>query len=287
MNPPSLSESQAVELRSDIAAVSAQSPWGWGHTINLGDLNVEGFLGTDYLSMIGAIDRLGWWPPSLAGLQIADVGCFSGGVSAILAGRGAQKVFAIDEIPEHIDQCRIVVDTLSLGNVETHLESAYNVDRITGGARLDGIFLGGVLYHMSDMLTGLVTLRRALRPGGWLILESNVDESETQSFANFGRFYAGMWWQPSVLAVRDLLEFAGYTDIKTEVFRRGRVVAKGVNSGEEMRYRRGLPLAFDDIHDAEERTLDRTVMSPANAWRSYLRAGVRTVVSRVTRGAAG
>lgn len=277
------SEETMGALRSAVEAATDASPWGWGHTINFGAFRAEGFLGTDYLAMVGAIDRLGWWPLSLEGLTVADVGCFSGGVSAILAARRAKSIIAIDEIPEHAEQCRIVKNAFSLDRITVETASVYELDKITGTETLDGVFVGGVLYHLSDMLAGLVIMRRTLKPGGWIIVESNVDECETRSFANFGRFYAGMWWQPSVLAVRDLLAFAGFSDIETEVYRRNRVIARGIATGEEIPYRRGLPIEFEDIHDIELRTLDAGVMMPASCWQARFRSTMRTVVSRVSR----
>lgn len=278
-----VSEDTSDTLRSAVKVATDASPWGWGHTIDFGSFKAEGFLGTDYLAMIGAIDRLGWWPRSLEGLNVADVGCFSGGVSAILAARRAESVIAIDEIPEHVEQLRIVKNAFLLDSITAETASVYELDEITGPETLDGVFVGGVLYHLSDMLAGLVIMRRSLKPGGWIIVESNVDECETRSFANFGRFYAGMWWQPSVLAVRDLLAFAGFSDIETQVYRRNRVIARGIATGEEIPYRRGFPIAFDDVHDIELRTLDAGVMAPATCWRARLRSTVRTVMSKVSK----
>ncbi len=243
---------------------------------------MPGFLGTDYLTMVGAIDANGWWPNDLTGLSIADVGCFSGGVTAILASRGA-TVTAIDEIPEHIEQCKLVLEALDLSEVRTVEASGYRVPEAVGEGTLDGIFLGGVLYHYSDMLTGLMTLRRALKPGAWLVLETNADEDEKRSYANFGRFYAGMWWQPSVAAVRDLLEFAGFDDIETQVFRRNRLIARAVRSDREPPFTRGLPYDLGDVHDDETRTLDAGVMEPATSLLTRIGMTIRAIASRLQR----
>lgn len=130
------------------------------------------------------------------------------------------------------------------------------------------------------MLAGLVVLRRSVTADGWFILEPSLDESETRSFANFGRSVGGMWWQPSVLAVRDLLEFAGFTDIETEVYRRNRVIARSVSTETEIAFRRGFPIPFGDVHDTEMRTLDPSVIAPATRWTSRLRSNVRSARSK-------
>lgn len=278
----SRSSGETESLRAAVDTTAEASPWGWGHTIDFGAFMAEGFLGSGYLEMVGAIDRLAWWPKSLAGQNIADVGCFTGGVSAILAARGVKNVLAIDEIPEHIGQCEVVKGAFSLDNIETRVASAYELDKIAGAGSLDGIFVGGVLYHLSDMLAGLVVLRRSLKSGGWIIVESNVDESENRSYANFGRFVGGMWWQPSVLAVRDLLEFAGFSDIETEVYRRNRLIARAVSTGTEIPFRRGFPIPFGDVHDTEMRTLDPSVMAPATRWTTRLRSNLRSARSKLS-----
>ena len=63
------------QLRREVKAVAAQSQYGWGHTIDFGPFQAEGFLGTDYLRVVGTLDRLGWLPASLEGMVVADVGC--------------------------------------------------------------------------------------------------------------------------------------------------------------------------------------------------------------------
>lgn len=122
-SPGATEDVDALRAAGDAAA--AASPWGWGYTIDFGSFAAEGFLGNDYLKMVGAIDRLEWWPESFEGQNLADVGRFTGGVSAILAARGARSILAIDEIPEHIEQCRVVKDALSLDNIETRVASVY------------------------------------------------------------------------------------------------------------------------------------------------------------------
>jgi SAM-dependent methyltransferase len=67
---------------------------------------MPGLLGEKYLTLAGVVDRLGWWPTDLTGKQVADVGCFTGGLSVLLAARGAERVAAVDELPEHLEQAR-------------------------------------------------------------------------------------------------------------------------------------------------------------------------------------
>ncbi len=103
-------------LHREVESVAAQSQYGWGHTIDFGPYRAEGFLGTDYLKVVGTLDALGWWPSTLDGMVVADVGCFTGGITALLAHRGAEQVVAVDEVAAHLEQCRLVVNTFGMGD---------------------------------------------------------------------------------------------------------------------------------------------------------------------------
>ena len=155
--------------------MAAQSQYGWGHTIDFGPYRAEGFLSTDYLKIVGTLDVLGWWPSSLDGTVVADVGCFTGGITALLAHRGAEKVVAVDEVGPHLEQCRLVVNTFGMGDrVDLVHKSLFRLPGFLPAGSLDLILLSGVLYHLSDMLVGLYALRTLLKPGGTLIVETNA-----------------------------------------------------------------------------------------------------------------
>ena len=46
--------------------------------------------------------------------MVADVGCFTGGITALLADRGAERVVAVDEVGSHLEQARVVVTAFGL-----------------------------------------------------------------------------------------------------------------------------------------------------------------------------
>ncbi len=127
---------------------------------------------------------------------------------------------------------------------------------------LDLILLSGVLYHLSDML-GLYALRTLLRPGGTLIIETNAVHDDLHYYANFGRFFAGMWWQPTTLCVQDMCEMMGYEAVETYPYVPYRCLARAVRIEEEPSFRRGFNWPFPDIADAVPRTVDARIMAPA------------------------
>jgi len=261
--PATLDPTQVANIQTDIAETAQASPYGWGHTIDFGSFRQEGILGDNYLTVAGTMETKNWLPRRLDGLKVADVGCFSGALTALLAARGAGVVYAIDEVSEHLRQCQIVVRAFELTQVQLINRSLYTLEQEIPAASLDLILLSGVLYHLSDMLVGLYILRQLLKPGGVLLIESNAVDDETHSYANFGQFYAGMWWQPTSRCIRDMCAMVGYSDIETHFYTEGRCVAKAVRNNEQLPFVRGMNYPFDRIHDRHPRPMNPAIITPA------------------------
>lgn len=251
-------------LRREIDEVASQAQYGWGHTIDFGPFQARGLLGEKYLQVAGVLDAWGWWPRSLDGQQVADVGAFTGGLSLLMASRGAERVVAVDEVPEHLDQCRLVARAFDVDTVQPVAASLYDLPEHLEPGSLDLVLLSGVLYHLSDMLVGLVVLQRLLKPGGILLIESNAVECYQHSYANFGRFFEGMWWQPTALAVQDMCELAGLSSTQVRFYKPGRCIARSVKpSDARVPFKRGMNLQFADLRDEYERTRESGVLAPA------------------------
>ena len=250
-----------IQARLDMLEKATQ--YGWGHTIDFGPFQKSGILGTGYLQIAALLDSWAWWPMSLDGYSVADIGCFTGGLTLLMAARQPKVVYAIDEIAEHIDQCKFLCDVFGVPNV-THVQtSLYRVcDHIEENS-LDIVLMSGVLYHPSDMLTGLLILRNIMKPGGLLIIESDAVNDERQSYANFGRFYAGMWWQPSSLCVKDICQFMGFARPEIRFYKESRLLARTTRlENKDIPFKRGLNWQFDSMQDAQPRSLDAGVMAP-------------------------
>ncbi|MDI6689173.1 MAG: methyltransferase domain-containing protein [Actinomycetota bacterium] len=137
--------------------------------------------GNAYLGIAGLLDQWEWWPRSFDGLSLADVGCFTGGLTLLMAARNPKVIYAIDEIPEHIHQCEFLCEVFKCLNVKTIQASLYNLQEHIEASSLDLVLLSGVLYHLSDMLVGLLIIRNLLKPGGILLIESNAVDDDKQS----------------------------------------------------------------------------------------------------------
>jgi SAM-dependent methyltransferase len=261
--PPQTSPEVIRSIAEEADRLGEAAQYGWGHTIDFGPFRKQGLLGESYLRIAGALDLWGWWPARLDGLHVADVGCFTGGLSILMAHRGAAVVHAVDEIPEHLAQCRFLAQTFAQSSIQPILRSAYHLrDSIQPGS-LDLILLSGVLYHMSDMLVGLYAMRELLKPGGLLLIQSNGIDDFQHSYANFGRFIAGRWWQPTGLCVRDMCEFMGYGSCEVRFYTPGNCLARAVRVEENIPFKRGLNWPFENLRDSRPRSLDAAGMAPA------------------------
>ncbi|MGA2186734.1 MAG: hypothetical protein ABSH47_27285 [Bryobacteraceae bacterium] len=128
---------------------------------------------------------------------------------------------------------------------------------------MDLILLSGVLYHMSDMLVGLYAMRELLKPAGRLIIQSHGLDDFTYSYANFARFYAGTWWQPTGLCVKEMCEFMGFEEVEVRFYEPTNLLARMVSTDRDIPFKRGLNWPFENLRDARPRSLDAGIMAPA------------------------
>jgi SAM-dependent methyltransferase len=258
-----LSLSAVEQLSAEVDRLAAASQYGWGHTIDFGPFKKVGLLGEEHLRIAGGFDQWGWWPERLDGMRVADVGCFTGGLALLMAYRGAEVVYAVDEIPRHLDQCALLVRAFQTPAVKPILESAYRLSGEIPAGSLDLILLSGVIYHMSDMLVGLYSMRELLKPGGSLLIQSYGIDDFDHSYANFGRFVAGRWWQPTGLCLKDMHEFMGFEDCEVRFYEPQYCLARARRAAVDIPFKLGLDWKFQDPTDARPRPLDASLMAPA------------------------
>jgi SAM-dependent methyltransferase len=261
--PPETSAEAVRRIADEVDRLGAVAQYGWGHSIDFGPFRKQGLLGESYLRIAGALDQWAWWPARFDGLHAADVGCFTGGLSLLMADRGAAVVYAADEIPENLAQCEFLAQVFTKESIRPILRSAYHLRGDIRPGSLDLILLSGVLYHMSDMLVGLYAMRELLKPGGLLLIQSNGIDDFQHSYANFGRFVAGRWWQPTGLCVKDMCEFMGYGNCEVRFYSPGNCLARAFRAEGDIPFKRGLNWPFEDRRDSQPRSLDASGMAPA------------------------
>jgi 2-polyprenyl-3-methyl-5-hydroxy-6-metoxy-1,4-benzoquinol methylase len=252
-----------MTIQGKVEEIASRSQYGWGHTIRFGDFTAKGFLDELYLGIVEHLDSYNWLPADLSGLRVADVGCFSGGITKIIAERKAEIVYAVDEVPAHLEQCELVKEYFNLTNVEPIESSLYRLNDNIEKESLDLIICSGVLYHCSDMLTAFLTLRDLLKPSGVLLIESTAVNDMERSYANFARFIAGAWWVPTSLCISDMLSFMGFETPDIRFYTESRCLVKAIKSNKPIAFKRGLNFGFDDISDGEKRTMSVATLRPA------------------------
>jgi SAM-dependent methyltransferase len=261
--PAATTEEDVARLKAEVDQLAAAAQYGWAHTIDFGPFRMPGLFGESYLRIAGGLDEWGWWPARLEGMRVADVGCFTGGLALLMAHRGADVVYAVDEIPENLAQCSFLARTFGTAAVCPVLQSAFRLRENIAPGSLDLILLSGVLYHMSDMLVGLYAMRELLKPAGRLLIQSHGLDDFTHSYANFARFYAGTWWQPTGLCVKDMCEFMGFEEIEVRFYEANNLLARMVSTGRDIPFKRGMNWPFENLRDARPRSLDRSILAPA------------------------
>jgi SAM-dependent methyltransferase len=254
---------EVSRLSAEVDRLGEAAPYGWGHTVDFGPFRKQGLLGEEHLRIAGGLDQWGWWPERLDGLHVADVGCFTGCLALMMAARGAEVVYAVDEIASHLDQCSFMARTFGTPQVRPILQSAYRLAGQIPPGSLDVVLLSGVIYHLSDMLVGLYAMRELLKPGGLLLVQSNGVDDFEHSYANFGRFVAGRWWQPTGLCLKDMHEFMGFEECEVRFYESQYCMARARRADGEIPFKRGMNWQFEDARDRRPRSLDAGLMAPS------------------------
>jgi SAM-dependent methyltransferase len=147
------------------------------------------------------------------GATCLDVGAMDGFVSALLARRGAARVFACDRYNR---RSKIDIVARSLGLNINYLSgvSLADVRRIAPSLienPFDLIVFSGVLYHMYDPMNGLGLIRSMVRPGGLVVVETQaVKSKEMVSYFNANGLIADdchNYWNMSVELLDYLLRY--------------------------------------------------------------------------------
>lgn len=192
----------------------------WGHDHDFGHgITRAGAMGPRHVEIASEALELGMLPASLAGRQVLDVGCWSGGDLLVLAGLGAE-VTAVEEHPIAARSARRLAELL--GVAAEVVEASVYADRPDWAGGFDHAFCSGVIYHVTDPLLLVRILFAYLRPGGEILLESKATAGEGSVCAYSGTLEKGWnWYAPNETAIGRWLVDAGFDAASVRVFRRG------------------------------------------------------------------
>jgi SAM-dependent methyltransferase len=245
-----------AQIRQDISRLAKESPYGWGNTQDLGaGIRIEGVLLENYQPILARWRTLGWLPDDLAGQRVADIGGWNGGMTIALAQAGA-LVTNVEEIPAHARQFAFIQETLQLQGTTLITDTLYRMPWFPETRDLDLIVCAGVLYHLSDMIVGLKTLYDCLKAPGTLLIHTQAAPEAEFPHADFAGFAQGVWWQPSISCIEEMLRMVGFDEIESEPYiaREAIVRAKKVTP-RQMEFKRGLNYPFANILDDQPRTM--------------------------------
>lgn len=209
-----------VELRADLADL----PEHEADRLRLADLvAARGGQGDDFFdALAGEWDKVGaqfrsgvareraasaLLPP---GLVLADLGCGTGYMARALLGRAARLV-CVDRSTGMLEEARRRLTPAPAGcSVEFRLGELDALPVADG--ELDGATLGMVLHHLSDLGAALREVRRALKPGGSLVVLDLAPHRETWMHEALGDRRLGLEAGDVVAALRR----AGFVDLRLE-----------------------------------------------------------------------
>ena len=146
---------------------------------------------------------------------VLDVGCGNGYHCWRMAGEGARVVLGIDPTILYVMQFLAVAVYLRAGRVGVLPLALEDLAKDMRG--FDTVFSMGVLYHRRSPLDHLRDLRRLLRRGGELVLETLVIEGGEDRVLVPGDRYAKMrnvWFIPSPAALATWLERCGFDAVR-------------------------------------------------------------------------
>lgn len=149
---------------------------------------------------------------------VLDIGCGSGYHLWRMMGEGAKLGVGVD--PSLLFMTQFLVLKHFIGEQIPAYFLPLTLEQlpvpITGGG-FDTVFSMGVLYHRRSPIDHILDLKRHLKPGGQLVLETLVIPEETGQILIPKARYAQMnnvWFLPSVPELQHWLERCGYQNVR-------------------------------------------------------------------------
>jgi len=151
----------------------------------------------------------------IAGRKVLDVGCGNGYHCLRSAGEGADLVIGLEPYLIYVIQFLTIKRYLAS---QPCYVLPIRLDQFPGPLQyFDTVFSMGVLYHQKSPLDHLLQLKKVMRRGGELVLETLVVDGEKGFSLTPKKRYARMpnvWFIPSIDTLVSWLERCGFNDIK-------------------------------------------------------------------------
>jgi len=209
-------------------------------------------------------NRLAPMLPDLRGKIIADIGCNNGYYLFKMSELQPKLALGFEPVAQHYYCFKALNAMAGRENLDIALFGVEHISLFP--ACFDVIFMMGILYHRSSPLDCLRDAMTALRPGGTLMVESQIIPGE-QPVALFPETtYAkapGTWFIPTARCLENWLLRAGFEDIVP--FRRHPMSSEEQRRSDWMTFE-----SYADFLDPDNPSLTREGY-PA-PWRLFIRA---------------
>ncbi|MDZ7641991.1 MAG: tRNA 5-methoxyuridine(34)/uridine 5-oxyacetic acid(34) synthase CmoB [Desulfurivibrio sp.] len=204
--PDELSESQRQQLAADLRAFM---PWRKGPYAIFGlDIDAEW---RSFLKWQRLLPGL----PELAGKVVADIGCNNGYYMFKMLPHQPAAVVGFEPVLQHYYCCRALQHLAAEPRLYCEPLGVERFDLYPDS--FDVIFLMGIIYHRPEPLSVLKQLWRALKPGGELIVESQViPGAEPMALcpaATYGKA-PGVYFVPTTACLGNWLQKSGFPEIE-------------------------------------------------------------------------
>ena len=153
--------------------------------------------------------------PDLRGKVVADIGCNNGYYMFRMVQHKPEFVLGFEPYLQHYFAFRTLNTFAGQENLRVELLGVENISLFPES--FDIIFLMGILYHRSSPLEVLRDIRRALKPGGFLIVESQGISGKKPTALFPEKCYAkvpGTYFVPTPPCLENWLTRAGFADVE-------------------------------------------------------------------------
>jgi SAM-dependent methyltransferase len=165
-------------------------------------------MSTRHIEITSETIALGMLPFDLNGLDVLDIGCWTGGDLMVLGGLGA----TVTALEEHPVSAMAAARLCELSGCKAEIVNAsLYADRPAWRQKFDVIYCSGVIYHVTDPLLFLRICFAYLKPGGRLVLETKSETGDGSFCGYSGTLERGWnWYAPSREALGRMLVDAGF-----------------------------------------------------------------------------
>ena len=202
--------------------------------------------------------------PDLEDRIIADIGSSNGYYMFRMLAHNPRFILGFEPSLQHYHTFRILNTFARRRRLRTEPLGIEDLDLFPDS--FDVLFCLGILYHRRSPLEGLAGIRRALKPGGTVIVESQAIPGPDPVALFPEKTYAkvpGTWFVPTPACLANWLKRTGFTDIE-------QFALHPMSSREQRRTDWMVYESFQDFIDPDDPA--RTVEGYPAPWRVFFRA---------------